>query len=517
MKHFFSMAMALGLTIGAFAQNLVVFQVDLNDYSGSYGQVNLNGGFNGWCGGCAVMTDDDGDNVYQLEIDLAPGTYEYKFTLDGWSQQEMFEDGDACTSTIDGFVNRTIDVTESTTLDVVCYNSCGECDGTGGGGGGGGGGAEGGNITFQVDLSEYTGAYAMVNLNGSFNGWCGTCAEMTDDDGDNIYELTIEAMPAGTIEYKFTLDGWTVAEEFAGGEPCTLTTGEYVNRVYEVAGDATLDAVCWNVCTLCNAEPVPGCTDATACNYNADATEDDGSCVYGEGPNAGFTVMDALCHDGMGSVMLDSATVDIAGATFSVGGMAIENGMMEIAAGTHMLVATGADGCSNETEFTVNAPEELVIEVTLVSQDSGAGDGQASADVSGGTPDYVVVWTNMTGIEVSPDSLASGLYTAIATDANGCTASASLTMTVDGIEDVMSLEGAVFPVPVVDQLNIRLATPLLGDATVDVRDMQGRLVATRAMRTAQQHILIDAASWEAGVYSVQISTEGARASWSFVK
>ena len=89
MKHFFSMAMALGLTIGAFAQNLVVFQVDMNDYSGSYGQVNLNGGFNGWCGGCAVMTDDDGDNVYQLEVDLAPGTYEYKFTLDGWSQQEM--------------------------------------------------------------------------------------------------------------------------------------------------------------------------------------------------------------------------------------------------------------------------------------------------------------------------------------------------------------------------------------------------------------------------------------------
>ena len=153
----------------------------------------------------------------------------------------------------------------------------------------------------------------------------------------------------------------------------------------------------------------------------------------------------------------------------------------------------------------------------MVNQDSGAGDGQASAEVSGGTPDYVVVWTNMTGIEVSADSLASGLYTAIVTDANGCSASASLTMTVDGIEDVMALEGAVFPVPVVDQLNIRLATPLLGNATVDVRDMQGRLVATLAMRTAQQLIVIDAASWEAGVYSVQISTEGARASWSFLK
>lgn len=46
MKHLFSLAMALGLTIGALAQSLVVFQVDMNDYAGTYGQVNLNGGFN---------------------------------------------------------------------------------------------------------------------------------------------------------------------------------------------------------------------------------------------------------------------------------------------------------------------------------------------------------------------------------------------------------------------------------------------------------------------------------------
>ena len=107
---------------------VVVFQVDMNDYSGSYNQVNLNGSFNGWCGGCSVMTDDDGDNVYQLEVDLAPGTYEYKFTLDGWSQQEVFEDGDACTSTMNGFVNRTIDVTESVTLGAVCWGQCTACN-----------------------------------------------------------------------------------------------------------------------------------------------------------------------------------------------------------------------------------------------------------------------------------------------------------------------------------------------------------------------------------------------------
>ena len=59
----------------------VTFQVDLNDYSGAYGTVNLNGSFNGWCGACAAMTDVNADGVYDLTISLAPGTYEYKFTL----------------------------------------------------------------------------------------------------------------------------------------------------------------------------------------------------------------------------------------------------------------------------------------------------------------------------------------------------------------------------------------------------------------------------------------------------
>ena len=155
--------------------------------------------------------------------------------------------------------------------------------------------------------------------------------------------------------------------------------------------------------------------------------------------------------------------------------------------------------------------------VAIVSEDSGVGDGQAEATVSGGTPDYVVVWNYMDGTEVNPDSLSTGLYTAIVTDANGCTASATLMMTVTGIGDVAALTGTVFPVPVEDQLNIQLASPLLGDAAVSVRDMQGRLVASAIMRSSQQHVVFSSTAWEAGVYTVQVASEGARATWSFVK
>ena len=49
------------------------------------------------------------------------------------------------------------------------------------------------------------------------------------------------------IEYKFTVMG-TNQEGFTEGSPCTITSGGFTNRSYEVIGDATLDVVCWSTC-----------------------------------------------------------------------------------------------------------------------------------------------------------------------------------------------------------------------------------------------------------------------------
>ena len=343
----------------------VTFQVDMSDYTGGYGVVNLNGSFAGWCGSCIAMDDSDGDGVYAVTVDLAADTVEYKFTLDGWTAQEEFAGGESCTSTIDGFTNRSYIVTEDATLPVVCYNSCDACSGDNGGGttttydvtfnvntenitvgpngmylGGGvfgdaqahamsdddGDGTytvtvnvpegtagnyiflnspnDGGDwgakenlgglpcsdpnnyddrileavtanttistcfgqcstdgtceappttyaVTFQVDMSDYTGGYGTVNLNGSFAGWCGGCIAMDDSDGDNVYTVTVD-LAADTVEYKFTLDGWTAQEEFAGGESCTSTIDGFTNRSYIVTEDATLPVVCYNSCDACD-------------------------------------------------------------------------------------------------------------------------------------------------------------------------------------------------------------------------------------------------------------------------
>ncbi len=114
------------------AQNdTVTFKVDMNDYNGSsYTTVNVNGTFNGWCGGCNPMTDANSDGVWEVSLPLTAGTIEYKFTLDGWTGQENFSPGGSCTVTAGGFTNRELTFSGNhTILPVVCYNSCSACTG----------------------------------------------------------------------------------------------------------------------------------------------------------------------------------------------------------------------------------------------------------------------------------------------------------------------------------------------------------------------------------------------------
>ncbi|MFZ9969244.1 MAG: hypothetical protein ACO3GL_05575 [Bacteroidia bacterium] len=223
----------------------VTFKVDMRGYNGpAYTVVNVNGSFNGWCGACNPMTDANNDSIWEVTLPLTAGTYDYKFTVDGWTGQENLMSGLPCTQTNSGFTNRFVAVTAATTLDAVCWESCNVCSSP----------PTTYNVTFQVDLNGYAGApFTTVNLNGTFNGWCGGCAVMTDANNDSIYELTLP-LPAMAIEYKFTLDGSSsnaVWEQLTAGSSCTVTNGGFTNRGYTVSANDTLDAVCWESCIAC--------------------------------------------------------------------------------------------------------------------------------------------------------------------------------------------------------------------------------------------------------------------------
>ena len=58
----------------------------------------------------------------------------------------------------------------------------------------------------------------------------GGCNPMTDADGDSIWEVTLPMTIGNSIEYKFTVNGWSDQEQFSPGQPCTITAGGYTNR-----------------------------------------------------------------------------------------------------------------------------------------------------------------------------------------------------------------------------------------------------------------------------------------------
>ncbi len=245
MKHltlFFAFCLS---ALFASAQTVsVTFNVNMANDDTSPEGVFLAGGADFGVPGDNPMTDDDGDDVWTITIEVASGyTGYYTFTngaCGDWSCKENIG-GQDCANP-DNYNDRQLEnITENTVIN-TCFGHCttdGTCPNVGGPA----------SITFQVDVTEQgTGDVSMF---GNFNGWAFPGETMTDADGDGIYEVTLSIAP-GSLEWKYVVNG--VAEEFdpeVDGE-CTLTTGEFTNRNLMVSGDQVLDPACFGACGACN-------------------------------------------------------------------------------------------------------------------------------------------------------------------------------------------------------------------------------------------------------------------------
>jgi hypothetical protein len=101
-----------------------------------------------------------------------------------------------------------------------------------------------------------------------------------------------------------------------------------------------------------------------------------------------------------------------------------------IAAGTHIYNISDANGCTASASITLTEP--AVLSATIASQTNVAcnngNTGSIDVTVSGGTGTYTYAWTNSATSE-DLTSIAAGTYTVNVTDANGCTASTSTSIT----------------------------------------------------------------------------------------
>jgi hypothetical protein len=182
-----------------------------------------------------------------------------------------------------------------------------------------------------------------------------------------------------------------LTEVLLGGTPCPPEDcGTYWECLQEICRECstcsgTALPLCTNniedlyltqvdCCSACNRGKVCGCTDPTASNYDATATQDNGSCTY--------TIISG-CTDPTATNYNASATVDDGSCCY-------------VAVSTQTMDAT-----------------------------PGNSNGAVLATVTGGTAPYTYLWDDASAQTTNPATgLAAGTYSVTVTDANGCTVTA---------------------------------------------------------------------------------------------
>ena len=106
-----------------------------------------------------------------------------------------------------------------------------------------------------------------------------------------------------------------------------------------------------------------------------------------------------------------------------------------LAAGNYNVVVTDSEGCQKQKSVTVQGQAPMNLNSTSSTASSCLNNGSAAIFPSGGTSPYTFLWSDaQMQTTATANSLASGAYTVVVTDANGCQGSA--TVLVDEIPGI---------------------------------------------------------------------------------
>ena len=165
-----------------------------------------------------------------------------------------------------------------------------------------------------------------------------------------------------------------------------------------------------------------------------------------------------------------SATVNVSGGTAPYGYAWNTNPVQTgatatgLAAGNHQVTVTDANGCQSTTTATITQPA-AALSASINGQTQvgchGASTGSASATANGGTAPYTFAWnTSPVQSTASASGLSAGTYSCTVTDANGCTATISTTITQPAA--ALAISGTVTPATCGGAANGAVSTNISG-------------------------------------------------------
>ncbi len=306
--------------------------------------------------------------------------------------------------------------------------------------------------------------YQVTQPNFPLSVTCGGTNILCFGNATGTVSLTVNG---GTPAYSFAWSNGATTQNQAGlpaGTYCVTVTdaaGCTISCCYTVSQPSQLIASCSGTGTLCpgsgsgTASVIasggrPGYTylwsngstglsilGLSAGTYCVTVTDDNGcttSCCYTVSDptpvSATCSGTAVSCFNGSNGTVSVLATGGTPGYTYNWSNGSTKQTPNFLAAGTYCVTVSDANGCTATCCYTVTQPAlplTAICSGTAVTC-TGANNGNAAVNATGGTSPYLFAWSNgATNSSIS--GLDAGNYCVTVTDANGCTATCCFTVT----------------------------------------------------------------------------------------
>jgi hypothetical protein len=328
---------------------------------------------------------------------LAAGSYSVTIT-----------DGNGCTASITGVITEPAALVATTVLDSNV--SC-----NGGADGSATASAMGGTMPYSYSWSNGDTTAATVTMAGTYS------VTITDANGCTDSSSIVIAEP--TLLVSSTVADSNVSCNGAmNGGATTSTVGGTMPYSYMWSNNATTASITGVMAGTYSVTV----TDANGCS--------DSSSVVITEPMALIATLSVDSTISCNGFSDGGATVTATGGTgmymYSWSNGATTASITGVMAGTYSVTVTDANGCTDSSSIAITEPGVLVASAVIDNNVScnGGADGSATASATGGTMPYTYSWSNM-ATTANAAGLLPGTYTVTITDANGCSDSASVTIT----------------------------------------------------------------------------------------